>query len=145
MHETVLPSRIGRLEASIGDSTTASGDEHERGWKRRGLFAAAVVRGELPSASFRNGIAVYGFNNSSYVGPGPGAGGFGVYGLSLKGHGLVGAAATAAVVDLTDYQVFLTDYTTRQPLSVTARTVRGFTVEANSNGTPIAAMTGDFG
>jgi hypothetical protein len=38
---------------------------------------------------------VYGFNNSSYAGPGPGAGGFGVYGLSAKGHGLVGATATA--------------------------------------------------
>ena len=156
----------------------------------------------------------------------PGAGGFGVYGISAKGHGLVGATGSAgaaavvgatngvigayagtfygpvvsgdftvlgaksaaaphpdgshrrlycvespesrfedfgkgqidggcahvmidpdfaAVTDLEDYHVFLTDYTTRQPLSVTARTPRGFTVEANSNGTPIPAMTGDFG
>jgi hypothetical protein len=38
-------------------------------------------------------------------GPGPGAGGFGVYGLSAKGHGLVGATATAggaAVVGATN-------------------------------------------
>ena len=44
---------------------------------------------------------MYGLNNSSFAGPGPGAGGFGVYGLSARGHGLVGATATtggAAVV-----------------------------------------------
>ena len=29
---------------------------------------------------------MYGLNNSSYTGPGPGAGGFGVYGLSAKGQ-----------------------------------------------------------
>jgi hypothetical protein len=42
------------------------------------------------SGSSANTVAaVYGFNNSSYSGPGPGAGGFGVYGLSARGHGLV--------------------------------------------------------
>jgi hypothetical protein len=49
---------------------------------------------ELPPSADQSGIAVYGLNNSSYAGPGPGAGGFGVYGLSAKGHGLVGATAT---------------------------------------------------
>jgi hypothetical protein len=39
-------------------------------------------------------------NYSSYAGPGPGAGGFGVYGLSAKGHGLVGATATAGAAAL---------------------------------------------
>jgi hypothetical protein len=53
------------------------------------------VLGTIPAASTLNGIAVYGSNLSSYVGPGPGAGGFGVYGLSAKGHGLVGATSTA--------------------------------------------------
>jgi hypothetical protein len=47
------------------------------------------------SNSNANTIAVYGFNNSSFTGASPGAGGFGVYGLSAKGHGLVGATATA--------------------------------------------------
>jgi hypothetical protein len=184
--------------------------------------------GQLLPGSTANGIAIYAWNNSSFAGAGPGGGGFGVYGLSQKGHGLVGATATAggaavagatngvagayaglfygpvivsgpftvfggpksaavphpdgshrrlycvespeswfedfgngrleggcasvvidpdfaAVVNLTEYHVFLTDYTTRQQLSVTARTPRGFTVEANSNGIPTASSEGDFG
>ena len=63
------------------------------------------VRGLIAQASDDNAIAVYGLNNSSFVGPGPGAGGFGVYGLSAKGHGLVGATASpgaAAVVGATN-------------------------------------------
>jgi hypothetical protein len=61
------------------------------------------VRGLINSS--QNAIAVYGLNTSSYTGPGPGAGGFGVYGLSANGHGLVGATATAggaAVVGATN-------------------------------------------
>jgi hypothetical protein len=64
-----------------------------------------AVRGDVPSTSAVNTIAIYGLNNSSYVGPGPGAGGFGVYGLSTRGHGLVGATAAAgaaAVVGATN-------------------------------------------
>jgi hypothetical protein len=53
------------------------------------------VLGEIRSFSTANGIAVAGFNSSSFVGSGPGGGGFGVYGLSSKGHGLVGATLTA--------------------------------------------------
>jgi hypothetical protein len=63
------------------------------------------VRGQIASYGNSNAIAVYGLNNSSYAGPGPGAGGFGVYGLSAKGHGLVGATAAAgaaAVVGATN-------------------------------------------
>jgi hypothetical protein len=63
------------------------------------------VLGTIPAASTANGIALYGLNNSSYAGPGPGAGGFGVYGLSAKGHGLVGATSAAgagAVVGATN-------------------------------------------
>ena len=59
------------------------------------------MRAEIPATSSANAIAMYGLNNSSFAGPGPGAGGFGVYGLSAKGHGLVGATAApggAAVV-----------------------------------------------
>jgi hypothetical protein len=61
------------------------------------------VRGEIAGST--NGIAVYGINGSSFTGPGPGAGGFGVYGLSARGHGLVGATGTAggaAVVGATN-------------------------------------------
>jgi hypothetical protein len=63
------------------------------------------VSGQIPSTSAANATGVYGLNYSTYAGPGPGAGGFGVYGLSAKGHGLVGAVATAgaaAVVGATN-------------------------------------------
>jgi hypothetical protein len=63
------------------------------------------VLGTIVSSSTLNGIAVYGSNLSSFTGPGPGAGGFGVYGLSAQGHGLVGATSAAgagAVVGATN-------------------------------------------
>jgi hypothetical protein len=63
------------------------------------------VQGVLPQSNTGNGIAVYGLNYSTFDGGAPGAGGFGVYGLSAKGHGLVGATATAggaAVVGATN-------------------------------------------
>jgi hypothetical protein len=63
------------------------------------------VRGEIPSGTSGNAIAIYGLNYSSYTGPGPGAGGFAIYGLSANGHGLVGATAAAgaaAVVGATN-------------------------------------------
>ena len=53
-----------------------------------------AILGQLPSDVSANGIGVYGAYYSSYAGPGPGAGGFGAYGFSLKGHGLVGATGT---------------------------------------------------
>ncbi len=64
-----------------------------------------AVLGVIPALTNQNGIALYGLNNSTYTGPGPGAGGFGVYGLSARGHGLVGATAAdggAAVVGATN-------------------------------------------
>jgi hypothetical protein len=51
--------------------------------------------GVLGRISVSNGFGVYGANTSSNAGPVPGAGGFGVYGVSVKGHGTVGAALTA--------------------------------------------------
>ena len=172
------------------------------------------ILGQVPASSSSNTIAIYGQNNSSYSGPGPGAGGFGVYGLSAKGHGLVGATAAvgaaaivgatngvvgalagafygpvviggsftvvggaksaavphpdgslrrlycmespeswfedfgkgqlecgrveitidpdfAAVTDLSDYHVFLTEHDTHQHLSVADQTAIGFSVEAD--------------
>lgn len=71
----------------------------------RNFVGGTAMLGELPGIATQNGIAVYGLNSSSYVGPSPGAGGFGVYGLSAKGHGLVGATAAAgaaAVVGATN-------------------------------------------
>jgi hypothetical protein len=53
------------------------------------------VQGVLPQSNTGNGIALYGLNNSSFTGGAPGAGGFGVYGASSRGHGLVGATASA--------------------------------------------------
>jgi hypothetical protein len=68
-------------------------------------FGGTGVQGVIPPTNTESAIAVYGLNYSTYVGPGPGAGGFGVYGLSAKGHGLVGAVAAAgaaAVVGATN-------------------------------------------
>jgi hypothetical protein len=67
--------------------------------------SGVAIRGQVPGVSSDNAIAVYGLNSSSYAGPTPGAGGFGVYGLCANGHGLVGATATAggaAVVGATN-------------------------------------------
>ena len=64
------------------------------------------VRGQIQAASTAAPtVAVYGENMSSGTGGAPGAGGFGVYGFSLKGAGLVGATNTAggaAVVGATN-------------------------------------------
>ena len=71
-----------------------------------GLSKSGVpILGQVTTGSNANTIAIYGLNNSTYTGPGPGAGGFGVYGLSANGHGLVGATAAAgaaAVVGATN-------------------------------------------
>jgi hypothetical protein len=63
------------------------------------------ILGQVAANSSINTIAIYGQNYSTYAGASPGAGGFGVYGISAKGHGLVGATATtggAAVVGATN-------------------------------------------
>jgi hypothetical protein len=68
-------------------------------------FSGIAIRGEAYPGTSANTIAIYGVNNSSYAGPSPGAGGFAIYGLCAKGHGLVGATATAggaAVVGATN-------------------------------------------
>jgi hypothetical protein len=54
-----------------------------------------AVLGEILATTSANGIAVAGFNNSTFAGSGPGGGGFGMYGHSDKGIGLVGATGTA--------------------------------------------------
>jgi hypothetical protein len=54
-----------------------------------------AVRAEVPASTTSDAIALYALNYSSYTGGGPGAGGFAIYGLSAKGHGLVGATAAA--------------------------------------------------
>jgi hypothetical protein len=64
-----------------------------------------AIQGQITGSWPRTTVAIYGLNDSTYAGPSPGAGGFGVYGLSQKGHGLVGATATAegaAVVGATN-------------------------------------------
>lgn len=85
--------RSGLTAASLGDGIGVQGES----------AGGIAVRGVISGA--KNAIALYGLNNSSYAGPGPGAGGFGVYGLSAAGHGLVGATAAAgaaAVVGATN-------------------------------------------
>jgi hypothetical protein len=64
-----------------------------------------AMRAEVPSFATANSIAMYALNYSSFTGASPGAGGFAIYGLSAKGHGLVGATAAAggaAVVGATN-------------------------------------------
>ena len=71
-----------------------------------GISSSGIaVYGQVPSSSSANTIAIYAQNYSTYTGPGLGAGGFAIYGLSANGHGLVGATATggaAAVVGATN-------------------------------------------
>ena len=54
-----------------------------------------AMRAEIPASSSANGISLYALNYSTYAGGSPGAGGFAIYGLSARGHGLVGATAAA--------------------------------------------------
>jgi hypothetical protein len=97
----VVVSNNPNIDAITADAI--SGGRH--GLVGRATSNNAVgVYGQIPSGA-ANAIAVYGLNNSTYAGPGPGAGGFGVYGLSARGHGLVGATAAAgaaAVVGATN-------------------------------------------
>jgi hypothetical protein len=86
------------LTAVFGSATNSNG---VLGTTRSGIG----VLGQVPAASTTSATAVYGLNYSTYAGPGPGAGGFAIYGLSAKGHGLVGAVASAgaaAVVGATN-------------------------------------------
>lgn len=53
------------------------------------------IFGQVAGGSSANTIAIYGANASSFTGGTPGAGGFGIYGISALGHGLVGATGTA--------------------------------------------------
>jgi len=193
----------------LDSNSSAIGSAGVRGQSTTGLG----VFGQIPSSSSANTIAIYAQNYSTYAGPFAGAGGFAIYGLCAKGHGLVGATAAAgaaavvgasndvagayaaaffgpvvvsgafivvggpksaavphpdgthrrlycmespeswfedfgkgqlacgqadvtidpdfaAVVDTDDYHVFLTDHS-GQYLSVTQRTPKGFTVEAD--------------
>ena len=59
-----------------------------------------AVRAEVPATASVNAIAMYALNYSSYAGGSAGAGGFAIYGLSAKGHGLVGATAAAGAAAL---------------------------------------------
>jgi hypothetical protein len=63
------------------------------------------VRGQIPTGTQANTIAVYAENFSNDAGPHSGAGGFGCYGFSAMGHGLVGATGVlggGAVVGATN-------------------------------------------
>ena len=90
--------RSNSANAVFGNATNGIGVKGSSG----GTYG---VLGTVPSTSGSNAVAVCGTNLSSYVGPSPGAGGFGVYGFSSLGHGLVGATSTAgggAVVGATN-------------------------------------------
>ena len=109
--ENNAPAGAGVVGNANADSGVSSGVvgmcASPNGFAVTGVNAngGTAIQGQLPSTSSANGIALYGLNNSSYAGPGPGAGGFGVYGLSAKGHGLVGATSSpggAAVVGATN-------------------------------------------
>jgi hypothetical protein len=76
-------SGVGNTVADLGNGVGVQG-ESGGGTGVRGLIRGA-----------RNAIALVGENASSHTGGAPGAGGFGVYGASVNGHGLVGATGTA--------------------------------------------------
>lgn len=61
----------------------------------RNAAGGSAMRAEVPGFATANAIALYALNFSTYTGDGPGAGGFAIYGISARGHGLVGATATA--------------------------------------------------
>jgi hypothetical protein len=92
---------IGRLPANVGVAGAGNVTVGVAGVTNVGTGVHAesgsgnAVFGVIPASSSSNSIALYGQNLSSYAGPAPGAGGFGVYGLSANGHGLVGATAAA--------------------------------------------------
>jgi hypothetical protein len=99
---------FGFAHASSGNTEGVRGHAFSvNGVGVRGINAAGgnAVRAEVPAYSGANGIAMYALNYSAYTGGSPGAGGFAIYGLSSKGHGLVGATASpgaAAVVGATN-------------------------------------------
>ncbi len=113
---TVMSTTAPGVGAAVLGMCGANGDGFGVGVHGRALAGVGVqgesnssigVRGSIGTtvASNDHAIAVYGLNNSLYQGPSLGAGGFGVYGLSGRGHGLVGATATsdaAAVVGATN-------------------------------------------
>ena len=98
----------GFAHAGSGSTEGVRGESYSpAGVGVRGVNGAGgnAVRGEVPASSSANGIAIYALNYSTYAGGSPGAGGFAIYGLSAKGHGLVGATASAgaaAVVGATN-------------------------------------------
>jgi hypothetical protein len=86
-----------------GNSITGEG-VHATSDSNAGLFAESrtgnPIFAQVSPDSTTNNIAIYGLNLSSFAGPGPGAGGFGIYGLCGKGHGLVGATAAPGAAAL---------------------------------------------
>lgn len=95
------PSNTGTSDGVRGVSLSSNG-VGVRGICNSGGNA---VRAEIASSSGANAIAMYALNYSAYAGTSPGAGGFAIYGLSARGHGLVGATAAAgaaAVVGATN-------------------------------------------
>lgn len=98
-NSTVGVAGVTNVGVGVSGLTTSGNGVEGQSGSGNGVF------GTIPASSSSNGIAVYGLNYSSYAGPSSGAGGFGVYGLSAKGHGLVGATAVAggaAVVGATN-------------------------------------------
>ncbi|HEY1305055.1 MAG TPA: hypothetical protein VGF24_15970 [Vicinamibacterales bacterium] len=103
-----LIARTGASGAGVYGDTYVGGSSaigvHGVSFAGSGVLGESVsgypMLGRVTQGADQNTIAIYGLNNSTYAGPGPGAGGFGVYGLSAKGHGLVGATAAAGAAAL---------------------------------------------
>ena len=101
----VRASTAGRIHRSAPECTATLSRPTRRPSTAGMRPAATPMRAEVPSIATDNAIAMYALNYSTYTGGGPGAGGFAIYGLSAKGHGLVGATAAAgaaAVVGATN-------------------------------------------
>jgi hypothetical protein len=100
----VLGDNLGTLAVGVLGRSGINPDNLNDGVGVLGESGGGIgVRGVIRGA--KNAIALSGENSSTYTGAAPGAGGFGVYGASANGHGLVGATGTAggaAVVGATN-------------------------------------------
>lgn len=98
--DNINPTGFGVLGRSGSSATSLSDGVGVQGESAGGYGVLGLI-----TASNKNAIAMFGENQSTYTGGAPGNGGFGLYGYSARGHGLVGATGTAngaAVVGATN-------------------------------------------
>jgi len=81
------------IDAIVGDGAAFGGGNGVTGIAN--ATNAAGVLGQIPASGTNFAAAVHAVSSSSYTGPAPGTGGFGVLGVSTNGHGILGATQAA--------------------------------------------------